>query len=138
MLLRTDLKETMVPHHTKVRELIIWTWRMQFQVLKQELAVISHRPIICLLLTMYIQNAIGHVLFTTDLWSNQNRKSYLALTAHWIARVDDMASLQLKMSLIGFHHLHGGHDGKLVAKAIIGLLDRAGVMVMVKYPCCLG
>jgi hypothetical protein len=36
------------------------------------------------------------------------------------------------MALIGFHHLRGGHDGKSVANALIGLLDRAGVTVKVR------
>lgn len=43
-----------------------------------------------------------------------------------------MATLQLKMALIGFHRLRGGHDGKSVANAVIGLLDRAGVTVKVR------
>jgi hypothetical protein len=40
MLLRPDLKESMVPHRTKVRELIIQAWRQQFKNLKRDLAVI--------------------------------------------------------------------------------------------------
>jgi hypothetical protein len=52
--------------------------------------------------------------------------------AHWVAKVDEAASLQLKMALIGFHRLRGGHDGKSVANALIALLDRAGVTVKVR------
>lgn len=62
----------------------------------------------------------------------------MALTAHWVAKVNGTAALELKTALIGFHRLHGGHDGKSVAKAVMGLLDRAGVTVKVRYPCCLG
>ena len=62
----------------------------------------------------------------------------MALMAHWVVKVDETTVLQLKMALIGFHHLHGGHDGKLVVKAVMGLLDRAGVTMQVRYSCCLG
>lgn len=36
LLLRNDLKETMIPHRTKLRELIIEVWQRYFQVLKKE------------------------------------------------------------------------------------------------------
>jgi hypothetical protein len=41
LLLRSDLKETMIPHCTKIRELIIQAWRRHFQNLRQDLAVRS-------------------------------------------------------------------------------------------------
>jgi hypothetical protein len=40
-----------------------------------------------------------------DAWSDQNRRSYLAITAHWIGRVGGTTSLQLKAALIAFHRL---------------------------------
>jgi hypothetical protein len=49
-LLRNDLKETMVPHRSKMRELIIVAWRRYFQVLKVDLEVIFRWSIICFLL----------------------------------------------------------------------------------------
>lgn len=39
LLLRNDLKEEMIPHRTKLRELIIQAWKQQFQVLRRDLAV---------------------------------------------------------------------------------------------------
>jgi hypothetical protein len=41
LLLHSDLKETMVPHCTKLQELIIKAWKQHFQALKQDLGVIS-------------------------------------------------------------------------------------------------
>jgi hypothetical protein len=38
-LLRSDLKDTMIPHRTKIRELIVEAWRRYFQQLKQKLSV---------------------------------------------------------------------------------------------------
>lgn len=39
LLLRNDLKESMIPHRTKLRELIVEAWRRYFQQLKLELSV---------------------------------------------------------------------------------------------------
>lgn len=66
-----------------------------------------------------------------DIWSDQNRRPYLAMTAHWIARNDKTASLQPKAALIAFHRLRGGHDGKSLSQVVIGLLDRVSLTVKV-------
>ena len=39
LLLRSELKESMIPHRTKIRELVIRIWKEHFQVLKQDLSV---------------------------------------------------------------------------------------------------
>jgi hypothetical protein len=39
LLLRQDLKDTMIPHRTKLRELIVEAWKQYFVVLKRKLAV---------------------------------------------------------------------------------------------------
>jgi hypothetical protein len=39
LLLRNDLKEAMIPHRTKLRELIVQAWRQYFRVLRSDLAV---------------------------------------------------------------------------------------------------
>jgi len=36
---RSDLKENMIPHRTKMQELIVRAWRKYFQALKGDLAV---------------------------------------------------------------------------------------------------
>jgi hypothetical protein len=77
--------------------------------------------------------AVGRVSFTTDLWSSKSRHPYLAITTHWIAKVEGSTSLQLKASLIAFHRLRGGHDGVSLAKTVLSLLDRAGVTVKVAF-----
>lgn len=69
--------------------------------------------------------------FTMDAWSDQNRRSYLAITAHWIGHVAGTTALQLKAALIAFHRLQGGHDGKSLGRVVVGLLDRVGITVNV-------
>lgn len=69
-----------------------------------------------------------------DLWSDQNRRSYLAMTAHWIAPT---SPLQLRTALIAFHRYYGRHDGITLAAVVLRLLDRAGITLKVRW-CSLG
>ncbi|KAF8870156.1 hypothetical protein BD779DRAFT_1409123, partial [Infundibulicybe gibba] len=63
------LKDTDIPHRTKIREQIITSWKEHYKVLKGNLA-----------------SSLGRISFTADIWSDGNRKPYLAITSHWIAR----------------------------------------------------
>ena len=67
-----------------------------------------------------------------DIWSDENLRPFLAITAHWIARITGTTSLQLKAALIAFHRLRGNHDGESLAAAVLQLLDRAGITVKVQ------
>jgi hypothetical protein len=68
---------------------------------------------------------------TMDIWSDENLRPYLRMTAHWIAKVTGTTSLQLKVALIVFHRLCGNHDGETLATAVLQLLDRAGITVKI-------
>ena len=70
---------------------------------------------------------MGRVSFTADIWSDQTRQPYLAITAHWISECEGTGALELKTALIAFHRLLGRHDGRSLASIILELLDRAGV-----------
>jgi len=75
---------------------------------------------------------VGQVLFTLDLWSDQGIQPFLAITAHWVARVNGTSSLQLKTSLIVFHRVRHNHSGRSLAQTVLYLLDRAGVTMKVR------
>jgi hypothetical protein len=45
LVMRSDLREAMIPHRTKFRELIIYAWKDYFLSLKESISVL---PIICL------------------------------------------------------------------------------------------
>lgn len=77
------------------------------------------------------QASMGQVSITADVWSDQNRRPFLAMTAHWIAKVEGTTALQLKTALIAFHYLRGRHDGKTLAETVLKLLDRAQITVKV-------
>jgi hypothetical protein len=74
-----------------------------------------------------IQAAVGQVSFTLDTWSDQKRRHYLAITAHWIAEAKGTLSLRLKVALIAFHQLGRNLSGQSIARTVRHLLDRAGV-----------
>jgi hypothetical protein len=48
LLLGNELKETMIPHRTKLRELIIVSWKRYFQTLRQDVVVLSVYQMFCL------------------------------------------------------------------------------------------
>ena len=71
------------------------------------------------------QKVLGRISYTTDLWSDQGQGSYLALTAHWIAR-GPADSLELRSGLAAFHWFMGKHSGDRLSLAMLALLDHAG------------
>jgi hypothetical protein len=74
------------------------------------------------------QRAVGAPSFTTDIWSNKRRQSYLCITVHWVAsNKPNNEGLVLKSSLLAFHPLYGKHTGKAIARVIYSLLKRAGI-----------
>jgi len=76
---------------------------------------------------------MGQISFTLDTWSDQCRGSFLAVTAHWVVSVEGTLVLHLKTALIAFHHLRQNHTGKSMARTVMHLLDRADVMVKVRW-----
>ena len=75
---------------------------------------------------------MGQVSITADIWSDQNRRPFLAMTAHWIAKDEGSNALELKTALIAFHRIHGKHDGEMLAGAVLDLLDRARITTKVR------
>ena len=62
-----------------------------------------------------------------DIWSSQLRRSFLAVTAHWIGRDETTQCLEYVSSLIAFHNLQGSHSGERIARTILPLLNRIGI-----------
>jgi len=64
---------------------------------------------------------------TTDLWSDPNRDSYMAVTAHFMAR-DGRGQLILKTLLIAFRLINGMHTGANIGKELIHILDELQIL----------
>ena len=84
----------------------------------------------------FYQAALGKISFTSDLWSDKNLRSYLCLTAHWMARNKRTRVLELRCVLVAFHNVTGHHDGVNLARTMLALLDRAGVTAQVCLVMC--
>jgi hypothetical protein len=67
-----------------------------------------------------------------DAWSDHNRRSYFAITGHWIGYEGKTTSLEPKAALIAFHRFMGDHNGKSLGKVTVELLDRLGATVKVR------
>lgn len=129
-MLRHDLKDSDIPHRTKGRALIIEAWKERFKVLREEMAVC--RPYYSgKLETHYhveLQKSAGQISFTSDLWTDKNMRSHLAVTAHWISESNQGdPSGTLRTALIAFHRISGRHTGQNLANVMMGVLDRAKI-----------
>lgn len=67
---------------------------------------------------------MGKISFTTDIWTNFNMKSYMAVTAYWLQKNSLQSKVTLCSNLIGFVHIPGSHTGERLAKVFVHILDR--------------
>jgi hypothetical protein len=75
----------------------------------------------------FLQRSVGKISFTADIWSDENLRAFLAITLHWLARVIEDNSLELKSGLLCFHRITGNHTGKRLANIAMAMIDRAGI-----------
>lgn len=72
-----------------------------------------------------MQSTPGLMSFTFDIWSDGLRKSFLALTAHWVSLAE--AALTLQSSLVAFRHISGPHTGEHIANVLFGLFEQLNI-----------
>ncbi|KAI0072979.1 hypothetical protein K474DRAFT_1576510, partial [Panus rudis PR-1116 ss-1] len=58
-----------IPHRTKMKELLNQLFEREYGKLLDDL-----------------KSSLGRVSFTTDMWSDQKLRGYMAITAHYIVR----------------------------------------------------
>lgn len=81
----------------------------------------------------YLQKSMGKISFTTDVWSDPNMTSFMAVTAHWIEGTDVKTMtgvqkrLELRTDLVGFLRVPGKHTGKHLAHCFLFITDRLGI-----------
>ncbi|KAG1789048.1 uncharacterized protein HD556DRAFT_1191472, partial [Suillus plorans] len=76
------IQDKNLPHCTKLTEMILNEFRTEYCKIKDDL-----------------KNSLGCISHTTDLWSDQNLDSFMALTAHFMIR-DRKDSLIFKSHLV--------------------------------------
>ncbi|KIK79152.1 hypothetical protein PAXRUDRAFT_53392, partial [Paxillus rubicundulus Ve08.2h10] len=62
-----NISDKDIPHHTKLTTQIIQEYKVEYEKMKLEL-----------------QNTLGCISLTTDLWSDPNCDSFMAITAHFM------------------------------------------------------
>jgi hypothetical protein len=76
-----------------------------------------------------IQASVGKISFTMDLWSDENLRPFMGITAHWIEPMKIQTStginyaLKLCSDLVGFYNAPGSHTGEHLAVAFLHVLD---------------
>ncbi len=83
-----------------------------------------------------IQNAMGRVSFTSDIWSRKNLQSYMAITAHYIM-CDASGRLVLRTDLVAFRGLDESHTGVNLAKVFLDVMKEIGTLNKVSDCRCL-
>lgn len=136
LMLREDLEDDDIPHRTKLKNRIMEVWNTHIKALSSQMKVlrISYKCIDYSDATV-LQDALGKISFTSDLWSDTNLSPFMAVTAHWIEStlIPSAASsqpqyiLKLQAELIAFHKVPGRHSGVHLAQAFLEVLDRFGI-----------
>jgi hypothetical protein len=73
---------------------------------------------------------MGKISFTMDMWSDPDRKAYMAVTAHWLERQPLQVAqtlqhrINLRVDLIGFIYVPTAHTGSCLAETFLFMLDR--------------
>lgn len=80
----------------------------------------------------FIQNALGRVSFTSDVWSRQTMQSFMGVTAHFIAR-SPLNVLTLETRLVAFRVLHGSHTGNNLANEFLRVIEEIECLNKVCY-----
>ncbi|KAJ3818438.1 hypothetical protein F5878DRAFT_493904, partial [Lentinula raphanica] len=71
LYLGVELDESMIPHRTKLTELIFKQFSTEYSTMVDEL-----------------KNSLGRISLTSDMWSRGILTGFMAITAHYMVRVD--------------------------------------------------
>jgi len=61
------------------------------------------------------------------MWSDQNRDSYMAVTAHFMMR-NEHGHLELMSHLIAFRFVEGSHSGANLGQLFVKIIDENGFL----------
>ncbi|KAJ7604851.1 hypothetical protein FB45DRAFT_709984, partial [Roridomyces roridus] len=69
LFIGVQLEDSDIPHRTKLNELICARFKTEYNAMLLD-----------------IDNALGRFSCTDDVWTRANQESYLAITAHYMAK----------------------------------------------------
>ena len=103
------IEEKDLPHRTKMTSLILDEFKKERNKFAQDM-----------------RKAEGRISYTTDLWSDPNLDSFMAITAHYMFR-EKTGQLEYRCGLIAFQHVEGSHSGVNLAMHFFKIIDGLGV-----------
>jgi hypothetical protein len=69
---------------------------------------------------------------TTDLWSDPNRDSYMAVTAHFMIR-GEKNKLEYTTRLVAVRYIGGSHSGTNLGQEFLKITDELEVTIKVNF-----
>jgi ketopantoate reductase len=81
-----------------------------------------------------VQKSLGRISFTSDIWSDPNLTSFMAVTTHFCLR-DEAGRLSIASRLLAFRVVEGSHDGEHIGDALFEIMDEAGITHKVCSQC---
>ncbi|KDN41816.1 hypothetical protein RSAG8_07187, partial [Rhizoctonia solani AG-8 WAC10335] len=75
-----------------------------------------------------MKSAQGAISLTSDLWTDTNRRSFMAVTAHYINNSGSLVD-----QLIAFRKINGHHTGANVGHALFEVLQESGITDKIGY-----
>jgi hypothetical protein len=82
---------------------------------------------------------MGKISFTMDLWTDLDKKPYMAITSHWMEKQSLQVSqtlqhrINFRSDLIGFLHLPGSHTGIRLAETFLFAINNLGIANKVSF-----
>jgi hypothetical protein len=84
-MLRSELKDSDIPHRTRMRESVMEVWEEHLKTLETEMGATFQASVrFHLVLTYSLKNAIGKISATMDLWTDLQKIPYTAVTGQWL------------------------------------------------------
>jgi len=122
------LRDADIPHRSKALTLIKKEYDSKCQSLKNNLKV----SLLCYAIPdtktyCNYQDALGRISLTSDLWSDLNQRSFMAVTAHWMAR-GSSNQLDLCSALIAFREVDGSHTGDNLGQILFDIIQDIGIV----------
>lgn len=82
-----------------------------------------------------LQEALGNVSFTADVWDSKKRQAFLAITGHWVAEVkgaQGSPQLEMRSALLAFKRIRGRHQGDTLGQVLFEVLQKAEISTKVR------
>jgi hypothetical protein len=111
--------------------IIMEQYRLVHESLIDEIHKVRTDLLTSLLISNIVQESLGRVSLSIDVWSNGQLQSFLGVSVHWISRHKNTRQLQLRSGMLAFRHFNGSHSGENMARHLFDLLKRTNLLCKV-------